>query len=240
MKTMEPFDRQAAIEECAPLVRQIVFQVAVNFPPHVDREELNGAGALGLVEAAQRFDLAQGVPFQRFAAKRIRGAILDSVRSADWAPRSLRAMARSFEQSTQRLANEIGRPPTLGEIAEAMETTTGELTRMQAEIRRSTFLALDQLIPEEDEPMTFGDTLMDSANLDPGEGLERRELHAYLRNAITMLPERHRLAIVGHFIEGRTSHDLARFLGVTRSRVSQIRREALIMLRHDISAQFDD
>src|SRR6187200_1925040 len=88
-------DNADVIEAHLPLVRHIVFQVAVHFPRHVDREELARAGTLGLVEAAQRYDEARGVPFQRFAAQRIRGAILDAVRAADWAPRSLRSTARN-------------------------------------------------------------------------------------------------------------------------------------------------
>lgn len=239
METAEAFDRQAAIEEFEPLVRHIVFQVAVHFPRHVDREELSRAGALGLVEAAQRYDLDRGVPFQRFAAQRIRGAILDAVRAADWAPRSLRTMARSFEQTSQRLANEFGRPATLDEIAESMATTTEQLLKLQGKINRSVVLALDHMSSDEDESMTLGETLMDSANLEPSEELERRELHAYLRDAIALLPERHRLVVIGYFLEGRTSHDLARFLGVTASRVSQMRSEALEMLRQGISAQYE-
>lgn len=239
METAEDFDRQAAIEEFEPLVRHIVFQVAVHFPRHVDREELSRAGALGLVEAAQRYDLDRGVPFQRFAAQRIRGAILDAVRAADWAPRSLRTMARSFEQTSQRLANEFGRPATLDEIAESMATTTEQLLKLQGKINRSVVLALDHMSSDEDESMTLGETLMDSANLEPSEELERRELHAYLRDAIALLPERHRLVVIGYFLEGRTSHDLARFLGVTASRVSQMRSEALEMLRQGISAQYE-
>lgn len=240
MDSAETFDRQAAIVEFEPLVRHIVFQVAVHFPRHVDREELNRAGALGLVEAAQRYDMDRGVPFQRFAAQRIRGAILDAVRAADWAPRSLRTMARSFEQTSQRLANDLGRPPTLEEMAEAMDTTAEQLARLQGKISRSVVLALDHISSDEEEAMTLGETLMDSATLEPCEELERRELHAYLRDGISLLPERHRLVVIGYFLEGRTSQDLARFLGVTASRVSQMRSEALEMLRQGITAQYED
>ena len=156
-------DLSAMIEEHLPLVKHIVFQVAVHFPRHVEREELARAGALGLVEAARRYDESRGVPFERFAAQRIRGAILDAVRAADWAPRSVRMLARK---------------------------------------------------------------------------LENRELHGYLRDAISLLPERHRLVVIGYFLEGRTSQELARFLGVTESRVSQLRSEALLMLKDGIEAQY--
>src|SRR5215208_5711793 len=116
-------EQRAAIEEHLPLVRHIVFQVAVHFPRHVDREELARAGALGLVEAARRFDEGRGVPFERFAAQRIRGAILDAVRAADWAPRSVRVLARKLETVEQRLATRLGRVPTLDEMAEALDLT---------------------------------------------------------------------------------------------------------------------
>src|SRR5918992_4629881 len=111
------------IEQHLPLVKHVVFQVAVHFPRHVDREELARAGALGLVEAARRYDGSRGVPFQRFAAQRIRGAILDAVRAADWAPRSVRTLARTLESTAQQLASELGRAPSSEEMAEAMGTS---------------------------------------------------------------------------------------------------------------------
>jgi RNA polymerase sigma factor FliA len=237
----EQFEQAAAIEEHLPLVRHIVFQVAVHFPRHVDREELARAGALGLVEAARRYDGARGVPFQRFAAQRIRGAILDAVRAADWAPRSVRNLARALEQTSQQLASELGRAPSSEEMAEAMGTSMDQLTRLQERIHRSVVLALDhRVIDDEDEGLTLGDTVTDTMHLEPSEELEVRELHAYLRDAVELLPERHRLVIIGYFLEGRTSGELARFLGVTESRVSQLRSEALGMLRDGINAQFPD
>src|SRR3954449_2229105 len=115
------------IEQHLPLVKHIVFQVAVHFPRHVDRDELARAGALGLVEAARRYDESRGVPFDRFAAQRIRGAILDAVRAADWAPRSVRNVARRLESIEQRLASNLGRMPSAEETAEAMGVTPEEL-----------------------------------------------------------------------------------------------------------------
>ena len=131
------------IKEHLPLVRHIVFQVAVHFPRHVDREELARAGALGLVEAARRYDESRGVPFDRFAAQRIRGAILDAVRAADWAPRSVRNLARKMEQVEQRLATELGRVPSLREMADELNMTTDELNRLQDRMFRSVVLALE-------------------------------------------------------------------------------------------------
>ena len=225
------------IESNLALVKQVVFQVATHFPRHVDREELARAGALGLVEAAQRWDEVRGVPFERFAARRIRGAILDSVRSADWAPRSVRTLSRRMEYVGQELGNDLGRMPTTEEVAEALGVSPQRLNVLQDRVYRSVVLALDQfLTTDDDDDATFGDVLSTGVFDEPAEELETRELLSYLRDAVSLLPERHRLVIVGYFMEGKTSFDLARFLGVTESRVSQLRSEALEMLRSGIKA----
>ncbi len=230
----------ALVEEHLALVNHVVFQVAVHFPRHVDRDELARAGALGLVEAAKRYDESRGVPFNRFAAQRIRGAIIDGVRAADWAPRSVRALARRLDQVEQSLASQLGRVPSLTETAEALEISREELDRLRDRLFRSVVLAFDSLVGDaDDDELTLVDVLTDRSVMEPSEELESRELHAYLRDAVQLLPERHRLVVVGYFIEERTSQDLARFLGVTESRVSQMRTEALNLLRQGIEAQYD-
>ena len=239
MGEMTPQDLSALIEEHLPLVKHIVFQVAVHFPRHVEREELARAGALGLVEAARRYDESRGVPFDRFAAQRIRGAILDAVRAADWAPRSVRMLARKLEAVEQRLATQLGRVPSLDEMAEALDMTRQEIARLQDRMFRSVVLALEHEVGDmADEELTLVDVLIDERQVEPLEELETRELHSYLRDAISLLPERHRFVVVGYFLENKTSQDLARFLGVTESRVSQLRSEALMMLKEGIEAQY--
>ena len=235
---MEP-ELAEMIEDNLPLVKHIVFQVAVHFPRHVDRDELARAGALGLVEAARRYDEARGVPFERFAAQRIRGAILDAVRAADWAPRSVRNLARKLENAEQRLATELGRVPNKEEMAEALGMSQNELNRLQDRMFRSVVLALEHETADEvEKDLTLVDVLIDEQSVEPSAELETRELHGYLRDAISLLPERHRLVVVGYFLEGRTSQDLADFLGVTESRISQLRSESLLMLQEGIEAQY--
>jgi RNA polymerase sigma factor for flagellar operon FliA len=228
------------IEEQLPLVKHIVFQVAVHFPRHVDRDELARAGALGLIEAARRWDEDRGVPFDRFAARRIKGAILDAVRAADWAPRSVRVVARRLEQAEQRLTAELGRMPSSVEMADALGMPPEELARLSDRVYRSVVLALEHPVAgENDEVVRLADMLADTLTPAPDEQLEDRELLSYLHDAVNLLPERHRLVIVGYFLEARTSVELAAFLGVTESRISQIRSEALEMLRSGIEAQYD-
>ena len=234
-----PAELAEMIEDNLPLVKHIVFQVAVHFPRHVDRDELARAGALGLVEAARRYDEDRGVPFERFAAQRIRGAILDAVRAADWAPRSVRTLARKLEGVEQRLATELGRVPNKEEMAEALGMSQSELNRLQDRMFRSVVLALEHETADEvEKDLTLVDVLVDPHSPEPSAELESRELHGYLRDAISLLPERHRLVVVGYFLEGRTSQDLAEFLDVTESRISQLRSESLLMLQEGIEAQY--
>src|SRR5437764_1643802 len=148
-------DDAQLIEQHLPLVNHVVLQVAVHFPRYVDRDELARAGALGLVEAARRYDESRGVPFDRFAAQRIRGAILDAVRAADWAPRSVRTLARKLESVEQRLATELGRVPSSVEMADALGMSRNELSRLQDRLFRSVVLALEHEVNDEtDEDLT--------------------------------------------------------------------------------------
>ena len=228
------------VEDQLPLVKHIVFQVSVHFPRHVDREDLARAGALGLVEAARRWDESRGVPFDRFAARRIKGAILDAVRAADWAPRSVRALARQLSELEQALTAQLGRLPSTGEMATALGVAPEELSRLSDRVYRSVVLALEHPTQSGgEESLTLVDVLYDSEALSPDEELEGRELIGYLNDAVRLLPERHRLVIVGYFLDGHTSGELARFLGVTESRISQLRSEALEMLKSGIEAQYE-
>lgn len=228
------------IESHLPLVHHVVLQVAGHFPRHVDRQELARAGALGLVEAAQRYDGARGVPFDRFASRRIRGAILDAVRAADWAPRSVRAIGRALDLVEQDLANEQGGTPTPGDVAVAMGMAPAQLASVRDRVFRSVVLALEHRVGDRDggEELALGDVLADRTVAEPCEALESKELRGYLRDAIALLPERHRVVITGYFLDDRTSLELADELGVTESRISQIRSEALAMLRDGIDAQY--
>jgi len=205
-------------------------------PRDVDRGELARAGVLGLVEAACRYDEVRGVPFERFAAQRIRGAILDAVRAVEWAPRSTRTLARQLEQ---HLAAELGRMPDNGGVAEALDMSRDELDQLQHRMFRSVVLTLKHATTHEVEKgLALVDLLADNHSIEPSSEFELRELHSYLRDVIRLLPDRHRLVVVGSFLEGRTSQELANFLGVTVSRISQLRSEALLMLQEGIDAQY--
>jgi RNA polymerase sigma factor for flagellar operon FliA len=224
------------IEQHVPMVEQIVLRLASGFPRHVDRGELVSAGVLGLTEAAARFDPERGIPFAAFANRRIRGAVLDLMRSTDWAPRSVRAAARAADAAEQDLANRLGRSPHAAELATATGMTLDELAELRARVERGVVIALDRTYGEDSEPLVV--MIVDDTVGDPQDAVERSEHRAYLRDAVRALPDRHREVIVGYFLEGRTSEDIAETLGITQSRVSQLRADALEMLRDGIEAQY--
>lgn len=161
------------------------------------------------------------------------------MRAADWAPRSVRSLARKLEGAEQRLATEFGRLPTKEEVSEALGMSQSELNRLQDRMFRSVVLALEHETTDAvEKDLTLVDVLVDEHSIEPSAELETRELHGYLRDAISLLPERHRLVVVGYFLENRTSQELAEFLGVTESRISQLRSESMMMLQEGIEAQY--
>jgi RNA polymerase sigma factor for flagellar operon FliA len=232
-------ERGALIEGHLPLVNHVLYQIASHFPRHADRDELAQAATLGLVEAAHRYDPARGVPFDRWAVVRIRGAILDSVRSLDFAPRSLRAASRQLEEARAALSVELARTPTDRETAHRLGMSAAELGNLTGRVHRALVLSLDAPSGPDDsgESLCIAD-IVRSGDGDACDLLESRELLAYLGDALRLLPERLGAVITGYFIDGRTSADLAEELGVTESRVSQLRSEALAMLRTGIEAQY--
>lgn len=229
---------QELVEQHLPLVEHVVMRISAGFPRHVDRGELVSAGILGLVEAASRFDESRGIPFSSFASARIRGSVLDFVRSNDSVPRSVRAATRGAEAREQELASQLGRTPTSQELAGGLDMTVEELEGLRDRVHRGVVLALDRVYGtgEKDGPLVSN--IVDPSAPDPLQVIESVEMQAYLHDAVKMLPTRHRIVIVGYFLEGRTSEEIADELDITQSRVSQLRADALEMLRNGLESQF--
>lgn len=223
------------------LIQHVVNQVASRYPRHVDRDELWNAGALGLVDASRRFDPDAGIPFERYASIRVRGAIIDSTRSRDWAPRTVRRRARSANEAAERFAAEHGRQPEPAELAELLGVPVERLERTRRNAHAASLLHLDRRVSAEDgEEATLGDLVPEpSADVLPEARLEQRELIGTVRSAITCLPEVQRIVIERYFFGGEFLRDIADDLGVTEARVSQIRSEALNAIRAYFQGGFD-
>ena len=216
-------------------------QLAVRYPRHVDRAELWSAGAAGLVDAARRYDPDTGVPFARYASIRIRGAIIDSTRSRDWATRSLRRRAREIQNVERELEQKHGRTPTLEEVAAASHLSAEEIEACRRGVERSTLLQLDQPVTDSSGSTETLKSLLteDDTEQLPQDSAERRELVGTLRVAVQHLDEPHREVIVRHFFEDDLLQDIAADLGVTEARVSQIRSEAINAIRAYMGGEFD-
>jgi RNA polymerase sigma factor FliA len=230
-------DRRAVegrlVDDHLPLVRQAVSDLSKRLPRHVRRDDLLSAAMLGLAQAARSFDPERGIAFERHASNRIRGALLDELRDADWASRSVRSRARRMQQTADELALQLGHEPTRVQLAAQLGVDAKALDRLTDDVHRATVLNYDSIVEQGAEELlpTSGD-LPEAVLLD-------RERRAYLVDAVLALPERLRQVVMGHFFEERPLHRIADDLGVTESRVSQLRAEALALIRDGLNANLD-
>lgn len=227
------------VERELDLVPRVVASMASTFPRHVERAELLRAGTLGLVEAAGRYDASRGIPFDRFAARRIRGAVLDAMRAADWAPRAVRASARRADLVESSLTSRYGRSPSSSEVAAELGIDEIELRRIRSMADSALVGTLDRALSLIDDDGVLADAIVDDSQLEPVDLLERRELLGFLNDALDALPPRQHRVIVGYFVDGRRSSELAIELGVSESRISQMRTDALHSLRRSISGRYE-
>jgi RNA polymerase sigma factor for flagellar operon FliA len=227
-------DEDALVREHLPLIQYAVSELAHRVPAHVNRSDLVSAGMLGLTQAARGFDPDRGISFDRFASTRIRGALLDELRGRDWASRSVRARARRMQGTTQDLTTRLGRTPTPGEVADAMGIDAATAHKLADDVHRATVLNYESLVTEGTSELV----LVDDGD-SPEETIVARERTAYLTDAVAALPERLRRVVIGYFFEESSMQHLADELGVSESRVSQMRAEALALLKDGMTAHLE-
>jgi len=215
------------------LVAHIVRETMGRVPNHVNRDDLNSAGLVALVNASRAFDASRGIPFAKYAATRIRGALMDELRSLDWASRAVRRRGREIEAARSTLATELRQVPDDIQVAEVLGLTLTEIQQSDDDLSRASVLSLDV-----DADLTFAEVLPTSEPT-PEAQLEHRERLQYLDEAITELPERLRQVVRGYFIDERPMAELAEELGVSESRISQMRAEALVLLKDALNSALD-
>jgi len=215
-------------EEHVPLVAHLVRELSVRIPQSVDRDDLRSAGLVALVKAARSFDPTLGVPFTSYAATRVRGALLDELRSIDWATRGVRRRSRDIETTRQQLATSTGAFPDDATVAQSLGLTAADVARTDADVSRAAVLSIQGF----DHPIA---DVLASSTPGPEEQAHRSEQMEYLVDAIQELPERLRTVVTGYFLEERPMSELAVELGVTESRISQLRADALLLLREALA-----
>ena len=236
----DPQERQRLLEQYLPLVRNVAGRMAMGFPKSVELSDLVNTGVIGLIEAMSNFDPDRGVKFETYAVPRIRGAILDELRSLDWVPRSTRAKSREIDRATARLENELGRTPSQRELAKTLKISTSDLFSAVDDVSSATVLSLDELIYKEEDNRQVPrvETLQDRTSESVLGELEKQELKAYLVQAISNLSEQERLVVALYYYEELTLKEIGEVMQISESRVSQIHTKAVFKLRGMIKEKF--
>jgi RNA polymerase sigma factor for flagellar operon FliA len=230
--------REQLIVAYSPLVKYVAGRLASGLPAHVEEADLISYGLIGLMNAVERFELDREIKFETYAITRIRGAIIDELRSQDWVPRSVRARAREIERANAKLENRLQRAPTDEELAAALGTSVEELLESLLQISTSTIAALDELWTVSDaggDQVALLDTLHDPGAPDPSRVVDEGQLRDRVADAIARLPEREKLVVALYYYENLTLREIGEVLGVTESRVSQLHTRAVLRLRSRMS-----
>jgi RNA polymerase sigma factor FliA len=231
--TLTQRDLDDLVRAHLPLVGHLVREMLSRLPAHVSREDLVSAGMAALATAALSFDPARGTAFAGFATARIRGALLDELRGLDWASRSVRSRARRLEAAQEQLTATLGRTASDQELAETLGVAVDEVRSVGEDVQRAVVLSLQGFAASTAEDMVA------ERAAGPEDLIVLRERIGYLHDAIEALPDRLRQVVTGYFFQERPMAEIAERLGVTESRVSQLRAEALVLLRDGINSQLD-
>ena len=230
--------RDQLIVHYSPLVKYVAGRVAVGLPQNVDQADLVSYGIFGLIDAIEKFDLGRGFKFETYAIARIKGAIIDELRSIDWVPRSVRTKARSLEKAYTKLESELHRTPSDAEIAAELGMTDSQLQTTFSQISFIGLVALDEMLGGDrggGDGMSLGDTIADAGD-GPMAAYEVEEMRQVLAKAINDMPEREKIVLTLYYYEGLTLAEIGEVLGVTESRVCQIHTKSVIHLRAKITA----
>jgi RNA polymerase sigma factor for flagellar operon FliA len=232
--------RERLVLAYSPLVKYVAGKLGASLPAHVEEADLISYGLGGLISAIERFDPSRETKFETYALTRIRGAIIDELRTLDWAPRSVRARARQIERVNIKLESRLQRAPTDEEMASELGTTIPEFHEHLLQIANSTIVALDELWSGTDaggDQVSLLDTLPDRAAPDPQLLVDESELRDRVSDAIAALPEREKLVIALYYYENLTLREIGEVLGVTESRISQLHTKAVLRLRSKLGSE---
>ncbi len=219
----------------SPLVKYIAGRIYSKLPRWVDVKDLISSGTLGLIDAVEKFNLSKKVKFETYASSRIKGAIIDFLRSLDWVPRHLRTVAKDIDKVTNDLKVQLGRDPTDEEIADEMGISVDKLYDTLSQLSHSSILALDELIPTDVSKggmVELTGAVEDEKAIEPASFFEEEEEKQFVSSAIEALPEREKSVVTLYYYQGLTLKEIGEILGVSESRVSQLHAKALLRLKN--------
>ncbi len=231
-------NREAVIVEYSPMVKYVANRIARRLPPHIEVEDLISVGVMGLIDAIEKYDPARGAKFKTYAEFRVRGAILDELRSMDWVPRSIRQKASQIDAVIQKLQAKFGRPPEDEEVAKKLGVSLDQFFDTLNETRSMPVLSLDDLniVKETGGQQSLLDCLAGKVDADPQVQFRLNELKEIIAKAIDTLSEKERLVISLYYYKELTMSEIGVVLNVTESRVSQIHSKTMFRLRTKLKA----
>ena len=218
--------RDQLVEQYLPLVNIIAGRLAIGLPSHVDRDDLISSGFFGLLDAIERYDYARGNKFETYAGVRIRGAMLDYLRSKDWLPVSMRQKIRKYEQTVTELEGQLGRPATDAELADELGLAAKDLQALVTQLNVATIIPLEEYVHAETPQI---------GEMDPQEMVERNELKNILAGAIDKLPDKEKTVVSLYYYEELTLKEISLILHLSEARISQLHTKAVFRLRGYLS-----
>ena len=229
---------EAVVAEYSPMVKYVANRIALRLPPHIEVEDLISVGVMGLIDAIEKYDPARGAKFKTYAEFRVRGAILDELRSMDWVPRSIRQKASQIDAVIQKLQAKFGRPPEDEEVAKKLGVSLDQFFDTLNETRSMPVLSLDDLniVKETGGQQSLLDCLAGKVDADPQVQFRLNELKEIIAKTIDTLPEKERLVISLYYYKELTMSEIGVVLNVTESRVSQIHSKTMLRLRTKLKA----
>ena len=234
--------RERLILHYSPLVKYVAGRVGVGLPSNIEQADLVSYGIFGLIDAIQKFDIERAIKFETYAISRIKGAIIDELRSIDWIPRSVRFKAREVEKAYAALEAKLHRTPTEAEVAGELGIGLDDLHTIFSQVSFVNVVALDELLTaggEKGDKLSLVDTLEDTKAEDPVQAFESEEMKYLLAKAINTLPEREKVVVTLYYYEGLTLAEIGQVLGVTESRICQMHTKAVLQLRGKLADQDD-
>jgi len=231
-------NREEVIKKYSPMIKYVANRIAMRLPPHIEVDDLISVGVLGLMDAISKYDSSRGAKFKTYAEFRVRGAILDELRSLDWVPRSIRQKASQVDKVVVALQSKLSRQPEDEEVAKEMGLSLEQFHNTLNETKSIPIFSLEDLgiAKESGEQQSLLDCLAGKADADPQTQIRLVELKEIIAKAIDALPEKERLMVSLYYYEELTMKEIGAVLDITESRVSQIHSKAVYRLRTKLKA----
>jgi RNA polymerase sigma factor FliA len=234
-------EREKYVTDYAPLIKTVAGRLAMRLPSHVDQNDLLSAGIMGLLDAIEKFDPEKGVAFKSYAEFRIRGAMLDELRTMDWVPRSVRKNTKKLEKAYQAVERRTMQPASDEEVAEELGVDMDVFYRLLEETKGISVFSEEDLgeLMSHKQVDTLWHIYQGSMMTDPVAALDLMEVKAVVAKAIDALPQNERIVVTLYYYEELTMKEIGEVIGYTESRISQLHTKAVFRLRHRVRRYFE-